>query len=51
MTGAYAGIRNGGTAVSPYGLLELRIRGDDQPLIGRPAAWASASSRKRRRAS
>ncbi len=34
MTGAYAGIRNGGTAVSPYGLLELRIKGDDQPLIG-----------------
>lgn len=34
MTGAYAGIRNGGTAVKPYGLLELRIKGDDQPLIG-----------------
>ncbi|WP_299844933.1 transglycosylase domain-containing protein [uncultured Paracoccus sp.] len=34
MTGAYAGIRNGGTAVSPYGLIELRIKGDDQPLMG-----------------
>lgn len=34
MTGAYAGIRNGGTAVRPYGLIELRIAGDDQPLMG-----------------
>ncbi len=34
MTGAYAGIRNGGTAVRPYGLIELRIKGDDKPLIG-----------------
>ena len=34
MTGAYAGIRNGGTAVRPYGLVELRIKGDDKPLIG-----------------
>ncbi|WP_423207381.1 penicillin-binding protein [Paracoccus yeei] len=34
MTAAYAGIRNGGTAVRPYGLVELRIKGDDQPLIG-----------------
>ena len=34
MTGAYAGIRNGGTAVSPYGLVELRIKGDEQALIG-----------------
>ncbi|MDF3607082.1 transglycosylase domain-containing protein [Paracoccus sp. DMF-8] len=34
MTGAYAGIRNGGSAVKPYGLIELRIKGDDQPLIG-----------------
>lgn len=34
MTGAYAGIRNGGTAVRPYGLVELRMKGDDQPLIG-----------------
>ncbi|WP_199260203.1 transglycosylase domain-containing protein [Paracoccus binzhouensis] len=34
MTAAYAGIRNGGTAVNPYGLIELRIKGDDQALIG-----------------
>lgn len=34
MTAAYAGIRNGGTAVRPYGLEELRIKGDDQALIG-----------------
>ncbi|MDS9466282.1 PBP1A family penicillin-binding protein [Paracoccus sp. MBLB3053] len=34
MTSAYAGIRNGGTAVRPYGLLELRIKGDDEPLMG-----------------
>ncbi len=34
MTGAYASIRNGGTAVTPYGLVELRIHGDDAPLMG-----------------
>ncbi|WP_142664902.1 transglycosylase domain-containing protein [Paracoccus laeviglucosivorans] len=34
MTSAYAGIRNGGTAVRPYGLVELQIKGDEQPLIG-----------------
>ncbi|NNF71745.1 MAG: PBP1A family penicillin-binding protein [Rhodobacteraceae bacterium] len=34
MTGAYAGILNGGTSVTPYGLTELRIKGDDTPLIG-----------------
>ena len=34
LTGAYAGIRNGGTSVAPYGLQELRIKGDDQPLMG-----------------
>ena len=34
LTGAYAGIRNGGTSVAPYGLVELNIRGDDQPLMG-----------------
>jgi len=34
MTGAYAGILNGGTSVRPYGLLELRLKGDDAPLIG-----------------
>ncbi len=34
MTGAYAGILNGGSAVTPYGLIELRLLGDDQPLMG-----------------
>jgi len=34
LTGAYAGIRNGGTSVAPYGLVELRIAGDDEPLMG-----------------
>ncbi|MCZ0962772.1 transglycosylase domain-containing protein [Paracoccus benzoatiresistens] len=34
LTGAYAGIRNGGTSVAPYGLIELRIAGDEQPLMG-----------------
>ncbi len=34
MTGAYAGIRNGGTAVRPYGLVELAIKGEQTPLMG-----------------
>ncbi|TYB88414.1 transglycosylase domain-containing protein [Oceaniovalibus sp. ACAM 378] len=34
MTGAFAGILNGGTSVEPYGILELRLMGDDTPLIG-----------------
>jgi len=34
MTGAYAGILNGGSAVTPYGLVDLRLLGDDEPLIG-----------------
>jgi penicillin-binding protein 1A len=34
MTGAYAGILNGGTAVQPYGLIDLRLQGDDTPLMG-----------------
>ncbi|MCF2905801.1 transglycosylase domain-containing protein [Octadecabacter sp. CECT 8868] len=33
MTGAYAGILNGGSAVKPYGLTELRLAGDDTPLL------------------
>ena len=33
MTGAYAGIRNGGRAVRPYGVVELRIRGEESPMI------------------
>ncbi len=34
MTGAYAGILNGGSSVRPYGLIELRIQGDDVALMG-----------------
>ncbi|MEP2640164.1 PBP1A family penicillin-binding protein [Roseobacter sp.] len=34
MTGAYAGILNGGSSVEPYGLIELRLLGDDAPLMG-----------------
>ena len=34
MTGAFAGILNGGSSVRPYGLVELRIQGDDTVLIG-----------------
>lgn len=34
MTGAYAGIQNGGTAVTPYGLRELSLKGESEPLIG-----------------
>ena len=33
-TGAYAGILNGGQSVVPYGMIELRIRSDENPLIG-----------------
>ena len=34
MTGAYAGILNGGSSVTPYGLTELRLKGQDDPIIG-----------------
>ncbi len=34
MTGAYAGILNGGSAVEPYGMVELRLVEDDAPLMG-----------------
>jgi len=34
MTGAYAGILNGGSSVTPYGLLELRLQGEETPMIG-----------------
>ena len=34
MTGAYAGILNGGSSVTPFGLTELRLVGDDTPLFG-----------------
>ena len=34
MTGAYAGILNGGSAVKPYGLIDLRLQGEEEPLFG-----------------
>ena len=34
MTGAYAGILNGGSSVTPYGLVELSLLGDSEPLMG-----------------
>ncbi len=34
MTGAYAGILNGGSSVTPYGLIELQLLGDSNPLMG-----------------
>ena len=33
MTGAYAGILNGGSSVTPYGLVELRMQGEQEPLM------------------
>ncbi|WP_224816340.1 transglycosylase domain-containing protein [Hasllibacter sp. MH4015] len=33
MTGAYSGILNGGSAVRPYGLTELRLLGEDAPMF------------------
>ncbi len=33
MTGAYAGILNGGSAVVPYGLTDLRFQGDTESLL------------------
>ncbi|SEQ74714.1 transglycosylase domain-containing protein [Thalassovita taeanensis] len=33
MTGAYAGILNGGSSVTPYGLVELRMQGDTEPVM------------------
>lgn len=34
MTGAYAGILNGGSSVTPYGIVDLRLQGEEEPLIG-----------------
>ena len=35
MTGAFAGILNGGSSVTPYGLESLRLQGMDEPLFGK----------------
>ncbi|QCO56231.1 PBP1A family penicillin-binding protein [Pseudorhodobacter turbinis] len=34
MTGAFAGILNGGSSVRPYGLIDLRLQGDKTPILG-----------------
>ena len=34
MTGAYAGILNGGSSVTPFGLVELRLQGETEPVFG-----------------
>jgi penicillin-binding protein 1A len=34
MTGAFAGILNGGSSVTPYGLSGLKLKGMDEPLFG-----------------
>lgn len=34
MVGAYAGILNGGSSVTPYGLVELKLLGEEEPLMG-----------------
>lgn len=34
MTGAYAGFLAGGRRVTPYGVLELRLQGESEPLMG-----------------
>ena len=34
VTGAYAGILNGGSSVEPYGLTELRLLEDNEPVMG-----------------
>ncbi|MFN3576499.1 MAG: transglycosylase domain-containing protein [Tabrizicola sp.] len=34
MTGAFAGILNGGSAVTPFGLQALKLKGMDEPLFG-----------------
>lgn len=35
MTGAYAGILNGGSSVTPYGIESLTLKGENQPLVGK----------------
>ncbi|MBU2956995.1 transglycosylase domain-containing protein [Paracoccus sp. 1_MG-2023] len=39
LTGAYAGIRNGGTSVAPYGVIDLTMRGDDRPMMGQTGGF------------
>nr|WP_111301931.1 transglycosylase domain-containing protein [Paracoccus saliphilus] len=39
LTGAYAGIRNGGTSVAPYGVVQVNVQGDDRPLMGQTGGF------------
>lgn len=39
MTGAYAGILNGGRAVQPYGIRALSLRGEDEALMGQEGGF------------
>jgi len=39
MTGAYAGFLNGGRAVLPYGVTELALRGEGEPLMGQEGGF------------
>ncbi|QYK42344.1 MAG: penicillin-binding protein [Paracoccaceae bacterium] len=39
MTGAYAGILNGGRAVRPYGLIELTLKGEADALLGQEGGY------------
>ena len=39
LTGAYAGIRNGGTSVAPYGVVQLNMRDDERPLMGQTGGF------------
>ncbi|MCY3877575.1 MAG: transglycosylase domain-containing protein [Rhodobacteraceae bacterium] len=36
MTGVYAGILNGGIRATPHGLIDIRLRGESDALIGTP---------------
>ena len=39
MTGAYAGLLAGGRQVQPYGIVDIRLRFDDAPLIERQGGY------------
>ena len=46
MTGAYAGILNGGSSVTPFGLTELRLVGEEGPLMDRQSGIGERVIRK-----
>ena len=46
MTGAYAGILNGGSSVTPYGLEELTLLGEDIALMGAAGGIGERVSRE-----